>query len=72
MERVTNVVFSPDGRHLASCATDETVRLWDRATGRVLHVFPRGRSDRLAFTADGKYLLTLANYGALNKDGLRQ
>lgn len=38
---VTGLVFSSDGRLLASCGRDDTVKLRDVATGRELRTFPR-------------------------------
>src|SRR5262249_6251808 len=33
---VTHIDFSPDGKMLASVATDGTLRLWDAATGKAI------------------------------------
>ena len=30
---VTSVAYSPDGKHIASGSYDETVKVWDAATG---------------------------------------
>jgi RNA polymerase sigma factor (sigma-70 family) len=58
-EEVTKLVFSPDGRLLASSAKDQQVRLWEVAKTRTLQEFPKGLSDHLGFTPDGRHLLTM-------------
>jgi RNA polymerase sigma factor (sigma-70 family) len=58
-EEVTRLLFSPDGRLLASSAKDQVVRLWNVSTARTAHDFPKGLSDHLAFTSDGRSLLSV-------------
>ncbi len=64
---VTNAIFSPDGKTLATGSKDNTLRLWDVTTGQQKHVL-RDRSwihDRpigdeniklLSFSPDGKII----------------
>jgi WD40 repeat protein len=61
---VRDQVFSPDGIHLATTGDDESLRIWDAATGRELLKFDSPREgmagyrsvDCLAYSPDGKYL----------------
>jgi WD40 repeat protein len=69
-DKVSRVVFSPDGNTLASSSMDATVRLWDIATGEVL-VTLYGHPDQVnsvAFSPDGT-LLASANGTFLGSTG---
>ncbi|KAK4458976.1 hypothetical protein QBC42DRAFT_299809 [Cladorrhinum samala] len=60
---VNSVTFSPDGRILASASRDQTVRLWDTATGRTVYTL-KGHSDwvrSVAFSPDGRILASASD-----------
>ncbi|MEX0849857.1 MAG: WD40 repeat domain-containing protein [Candidatus Dependentiae bacterium] len=53
---VSSVVFSPDGKQIASASGDNTVRIWNAQTGDCLHTL-RGHTryvNSAAFSPDGK------------------
>ncbi|MDZ8090319.1 MAG: AAA-like domain-containing protein, partial [Nostoc sp. DedQUE12b] len=55
---VNSVVFSPDGKTLASASADKTIKLWNRDTGKEITTL-RGHSDwvnSVVFSPDGKTL----------------
>jgi WD40 repeat protein len=47
------IAYSPQGTQIASASNDETVRLWDTATGECLHVLT-GHSEPVKFVVDAK------------------
>src|SRR5262249_39870773 len=60
-DRIGQVAWSPDGRHLASPSDDGTVRIWDAETGRAENVLKGQHGDEVGSVAwspvDGKLLV---------------
>ncbi|MGI2906171.1 trypsin-like peptidase domain-containing protein [Tolypothrix sp. VBCCA 56010] len=58
---VYSVAFSPDGKTLASGSRDETIKIWNLATGQVIRTLNRhSPAYSVAFSPDGR---TLASSG---------
>ena len=59
-DRANSVAFSSDGKMLASGSTDNTIRLWDAATGQIKNILTDHRDDvnSVVFTPDGSTLMS--------------
>jgi WD40 repeat protein len=59
---VNSLAYSPDGKILAMGCGDQTVRLWNAATGEPVHIF-KGHTahvNRVAYSVDGKRVVSCA------------
>ena len=55
-----SIAFSPDGQTIASGSDDNTIRLWDAATGQIKNILTDHRDDvnSVVFTPDGSTLMS--------------
>ena len=57
-DMVINVAYSPDERHVASSSFDQTLRIWDVATGECIRMLPcpGGSLGHLEYSPGGKFI----------------
>jgi eukaryotic-like serine/threonine-protein kinase len=51
------LAYSPDGTRIASTSADQTLKLWDVATGKQIWTFPLPGGNCLAFNRDGTRII---------------
>ncbi len=56
--QILSVTFSPDGKLLASCGADKTIKLWNLSTGQLQHTLTGHQQPvrQVVFSPDGKWL----------------
>ncbi len=71
VESLDTLVFSPDQTTLAAIGYDQSVMLWDLRSNRLVAVHRNLEHPayRLAFSADGRQLITLSNDGNISLRG---
>jgi WD40 repeat protein/uncharacterized caspase-like protein len=61
-DQVTDAIFSKDSRYIATASQDNTAKVWDARTGKLLQTLygHRNLPGRISFSNNNKYLATMA------------
>ena len=57
---VSSAMFSPNGKRIISASDDETIRLWDFQTGRLLQII-EGHFGTVHFSPNGKFFVSTSD-----------
>lgn len=63
--KITHLSFSADGRLLASCSEDQTVRIWHLPTGKLMATFQNPGAMASEFSSTTNQLFTISTGGML-------
>jgi hypothetical protein len=60
---VSSIRYSPDGKTIASGSADKTIKLWDAATGKLLHTLQGHQAEvsSISYSPDGKTIASGSN-----------
>lgn len=65
-DRITGLLFSPNGAHLTSISRDGTAAIWDVQTGTLRHTLNLGEQGLAgAYSPDGRWLATSSGEGVV-------
>lgn len=63
---ITSAIFIPDGLHILTISTNQTVQMWDATSGQLITVFQghSGTISKVVYSPDSSYILTISGHTA--------